>query len=155
MYPNFGVRERLIRNSYDYGSLALIPTAWLVLLAEVLTSDGQWNVPLVTISAALFAAFTYVLIREWLEPNFIRTDKDGVEFGSWSGRRYYRWTDIERFVVGNPASPRYAYVVLNDSAGPAHQRAVHLPTIHRVAADDLVIFLNQLLDATRGPATAL
>lgn len=147
-------RERLIRNSYDYGSLALIPTAWLLLLAELATSADQWNGFMVTGCFLLFVAFTYVHVREWQQPNFIRTNEDGVEFGSWWERRFYRWSDIERFVVGNPASPRNAYLVLQYGTAHKAERAVHLPAMNRVAADDLVIFLNQILDTTRGQAAA-
>ncbi len=56
-------------------------------------------------------------------------------------RRLYLWRLIERFEVGNPSSPRLAYLLLKPSLDPADLRrgpVVELPYLYSPTPEEVV-----------------
>ena len=82
-------------------------------------------------------------------PPWIEASSHGVRIQERCSRRFYPWQRIERFEVGNPSSPRLAYLILGPSLDPADvQRdpVVELPYLCRPLPRDVV---QQLSDAQR------
>ena len=114
------------------------PRTWWSLPAALImwaacTSIGHLWLDLVT----LVFCIGLVFVEAVLYPAWIRADARGVTIWNSFRRRVFRWSEIERFEVGNPAHPVIAYLLrkrnndivpieLPDLVDPAPSAVVHL-----------------------------
>jgi hypothetical protein len=82
------------------------------------------------------AGGSLVTLRNW-----VTVGPRGVSFRSWFRRREYAWATIESFEVGNPAEPRFAYIIVRVDANRVE--AVRLPAFNSIAPAELAETLRQ------------
>jgi hypothetical protein len=100
------------------------------------------------------AWFFVFLLETIFWPPWIEINTHGVRIRECWSQRFYPWQRIERFEVGNPSSPRVAYLLLKPSSDPRDLRRgplVELPYLCRPNARDLVERLTEAQRQFRRP----
>ena len=97
---------------------------------------GTWDAVGLCGVALLVAGGSLVTLRNW-----VGVGPRGVSFRSWLRHGEYPWATIESIEVGNPAEPRFAYIMVR--VGAERVQAVRLPAFNSIAPADLAEALRR------------
>jgi hypothetical protein len=93
--------------------------------------------------------FLVFLIETLIWPPWVAAGPQGVRIRELFSRRFYPWSRIERFEVGNPTFPNRAYLLLksrSDGAARQESELIELPQLYDPKPKDLVACLAEAQD---------